>query len=91
MKVGSIQHYSGRTDFVLVEQGKGLTVSYVGTDPLPDTFKDGAQCLVEGKVQPDGRFVAETVQAKCASKYEAAPAGSQPGSGADPSYPNNKS
>jgi len=70
---GSIQHLSGRVDFVLVEQGHTLPVSYVGTDPLPDTFKDGAQALVEGKVMPDGRFVAETVQAKCASKYEAAP------------------
>jgi cytochrome c-type biogenesis protein CcmE len=92
VKNGSIQHYSGRVDFVLVEQGKVLPVSYVGTDPLPDTFKDGAQCLVEGKVQPDGRFVAETVQAKCASKYEAAPGGqSQPGSTSDSSYPNGKS
>ena len=81
VKTGSIQHYSGRVDFVLMEQGKGMPVSYVGTDPLPDTFKDGAQCLVEGKVQPDGRFVAETVQAKCASKYEAAPNQSQPGTG----------
>ena len=80
VKDGSIQHYSGRIDFVLVEQGKTMPVSYVGTDPLPDTFKDGAQCLVEGKVQPDGRFVAETIQAKCASKYEAAPGGqAQPG------------
>jgi len=70
---GSIQHLSGRVDFVLVEQGNTLAVSYVGTDPLPDTFRDGAQALVEGKVTPDGRFVAETVQAKCASKYEAAP------------------
>lgn len=89
---GSIQHYSGRVDFDLVEQGKTLPVSYVGTDPLPDTFKDGAQCLVEGKVQPDGRFVAETVQAKCASKYEAAPNG-QPSQGASSgdSYQNGKS
>ena len=62
-----------------MEQGKGLHISYVGTDPLPDTFKDGAQCLVEGKVTPDGRFVAETLQAKCASKYEAAPGQAQPG------------
>jgi cytochrome c-type biogenesis protein CcmE len=89
---GSIQHYSGRVDFVLVEQGKTMPVSYVGTDPLPDTFKDGAQCLVEGKVQPDGRFVAETVQAKCASKYEAAPNGqAQPGSASGDSYQNGKS
>ena len=92
VKNGSIQHYSGRIDFVLVEQGKALPVSYVGTDPLPDTFKDGAQCLVEGKVQPDGRFVAETVQAKCASKYEPAPAGqAQPGSATGDSYPGGKS
>jgi cytochrome c-type biogenesis protein CcmE len=88
---GSIKHYSGRIDFVLVEQGKGLPVSYVGTDPLPDTFKDGAQCLVEGKVQPDGRFVAETVQAKCASKYEAAPPGqTQPAGGSANSYSDGK-
>jgi cytochrome c-type biogenesis protein CcmE len=92
VKTGSIQHYSGRIDFDLVEQGKTLPVSYVGTDPLPDTFKDGAQCLVEGKVQPDGRFVAETVQAKCASKYEAAPGGQgQPGNASGDSYQNGKS
>jgi cytochrome c-type biogenesis protein CcmE len=53
-------------------------VSYVGRDPLPDTFVDGAQALVEGKLMPDGRFVAEQVQAKCASKYEAAPGKDKP-------------
>lgn len=75
---GSISHLDGRVDFVLEEQGKKLTVSYVGRDPLPDTFKDGAQALVEGRVNPDGSFVADQVQAKCASKYEATP-GSAPG------------
>lgn len=72
---GSIRHLSGRIDFVLVGEGKTLPVSYIGTDPLPDTFKDKAQALVEGRPGPDGRFVAEHVQAKCASKYEAAPGG----------------
>jgi cytochrome c-type biogenesis protein CcmE len=72
---GSIQHLPGRVDFVLTEENKKLNVSYVGSDPLPDTFKDGAQCLIEGHAMPDGRFVAEQVQAKCASKYEAAPGG----------------
>jgi cytochrome c-type biogenesis protein CcmE len=57
----------------LEEQGKAIPVSYVGRDPLPDTFKDGAQALVEGRMKPDGRFEAEQVQAKCASKYEATP------------------
>jgi cytochrome c-type biogenesis protein CcmE len=70
---GSIEHVSGRVNFVLTEEGKDLSVSYVGSDPLPDTFKDGAQALVEGRIMPDGHFVAEQVQAKCASKYEAAP------------------
>ncbi|PYU76240.1 MAG: cytochrome c biogenesis protein CcmE [Acidobacteria bacterium] len=57
-------------------EGKTLPVSYIGNDPLPDTFVDKSQALVEGHPSPDGRFVAEVVQAKCASKYEAAPGGS---------------
>ncbi|HXN98528.1 MAG TPA: cytochrome c maturation protein CcmE [Candidatus Acidoferrales bacterium] len=73
VKIGTIAHVPGSVDFVLTEQGKDLRVSYVGRDPLPDTFKDGAQALVEGKMMPDNRFEAEQVQAKCASKYEAAP------------------
>ncbi len=72
---GSIHHIPGRVEFVLVEEGKTLPVSYVGSDPLPDTFVDKSQALVEGKPGTDGRFVAEHVQAKCASKYEAAPGG----------------
>ncbi len=73
VEAGSIKHLPGRVDFVIKAEGHSLPVSYVGSDPLPDTFKDGAQCLVEGRSMPDGRFVAEQVQAKCASKYEAAP------------------
>jgi cytochrome c-type biogenesis protein CcmE len=72
---GSIHRLTGRVDFVLEGEGKSLPVSYVGNDPLPDTFVDKAQALVEGRPAPDGRFVAEVVQAKCASKYEAAPGG----------------
>ena len=72
---GSIHKYTGRVDFVLQEEGKTLPVSYVGSDPLPDTFIDKSQALVEGRPASDGRFVAEQVQAKCASKYEASPGG----------------
>lgn len=71
---GSIRRFTGRVDFVLEGEGKSLPVSYVGSDPLPDTFVDKSQALVEGR-PTDGRFVAEVVQAKCASKYEAAPGG----------------
>jgi len=86
---GTIQHLPGRIDFVLKAEGKTLPVSYVGSDPLPDTFKDGAQCLIEGHTMPDGRFVAEQIQAKCASKYEAAPGGntsSSPQPAVDPDH-----
>jgi cytochrome c-type biogenesis protein CcmE len=72
---GSIHHLNGRVDFVLEGEGKTLPVSYVGSDPLPDTFVDKSQALVEGQPGADGRFVAEVVQAKCASKYAAAPGG----------------
>jgi cytochrome c-type biogenesis protein CcmE len=79
---GSIRRLSGRVDFVLQGEGKSLPVSYVGSEPLPDTFADKAQALVEGRPAPDGRFVAEHVQAKCASKYEAAPGTVAPAAGA---------
>ncbi|MGA3293300.1 MAG: cytochrome c maturation protein CcmE [Candidatus Acidiferrales bacterium] len=83
VRAGSIEHFEGRVDFVLEEQGNRLQVSYAGTDPLPDTFKDGAQALVEGRLMPDGRFAADQVQAKCASKYEATP-GAPAGAGPSP-------
>ncbi len=72
-EAGSIHRMTGRVDFVLEGEGKALPVSYVGSDPLPDTFVDKSQALIEGKPTAEGRFVADHVQAKCASKYEAAP------------------
>jgi cytochrome c-type biogenesis protein CcmE len=50
-----------------------LKVVYKGSEPLPDTFKDDAQALADGKLGSDGVFEANKVQAKCASKYEAKP------------------
>jgi len=47
-----------------------LTVHYVGSDPLPDTFRDYATAVVDGHYGRDGIFVANSMQAKCASKYE---------------------
>jgi cytochrome c-type biogenesis protein CcmE len=50
-----------------------LAVVYSGIEPLPDTFKDHAQALAEGKLDANGVFHATKIQAKCASKYEAKP------------------
>jgi len=91
LRPGSIVRLPGRVDFVLEAEGKTLPVSYVGSDPLPDTFVDGSQALVEGHRMPDGRFVAEKVQAKCASKYEAAPGQEKPRYNNSGSAPNTKS
>jgi cytochrome c-type biogenesis protein CcmE len=81
---GTIKRLSGRVNFVLAGEGKLLPVSYVGSEPLPDTFVDKSQALVEGSLENDGSFVAEHVQAKCASKYEAAPGGDPKADSAKP-------
>jgi cytochrome c-type biogenesis protein CcmE len=67
---GSIQKSAGQVDFVISEGGQLLTVHYVGTDPIPDTFRDYAQAVVDGEYNGNGVFTATKLQAKCASKYE---------------------
>ena len=37
---------------------------------VPDTFKPGGEVVATGKVADDGTLVAETIMAKCPSKYE---------------------
>ena len=70
---GSIVRASDHVEFVLLQEGRKLKVVYTGRDPLPDTFKDKAQCLADGRLGRDGVFEAKKIQAKCASKYEAKP------------------
>jgi len=76
---GSIQRVGSEVRFTLTQDNNtNLKVAYTGTDPLPDTFKDGAQALADGKLDKDGVFRASKIQAKCASKYEVKP-GLKPG------------
>ncbi len=79
---GSIQRVGNQVQFVLMQDNQRLKVAYTGTDPLPDTFKDGAQALADGKLDKDGVFRAGRIQAKCASKYEAKPGQLAPGAAA---------
>ena len=86
---GSIEHNGPHVEFVLNEfeshspkaaSGRLLKVSYKGSEPPPDTFKDDSQALAEGSYGRDGVFHANVLQAKCASKYAPAQPGStQPG------------
>jgi len=46
VQAGSIHRMTGRVDFVLEGEGKALPVSYVGSDPLPDSFVDKSQALI---------------------------------------------
>ena len=71
--VGSIRRAERRVEFQLEQSGNLLTVVYTGSEPLPDTLQDRAEAIAHGRYQRDGSFHAETIQAKCASKYEAAP------------------
>lgn len=75
---GSINRFGPNANFTLVEQGKTLRVSYVGSEPPPDTFKDDAQALAVGTMAADGTFHATQLQAKCASKYAPAKPGAAP-------------
>lgn len=76
VKDGTIERDGTALRFVLAQDLENnientLVVNYVGTAPVPDTFKDRAEAVVEGKRLPDGTFEADHIQAKCASKYEA--------------------
>ncbi len=89
VKPGSIEQDGTHVTFVMNEfeshspkaaTGRLLRVSYQGTEPPPDTFKDDAQALAEGTYGRDGVLHATVLQAKCASKYAPAQPGSKPGS-----------
>jgi cytochrome c-type biogenesis protein CcmE len=54
-------------------EADGLAVQYASLE-LPDLFKDGAEVVVEGKVEGEGAgavFHASNVLAKCPSKFQA--------------------
>ena len=73
VETGSIQRLGRDVHFTLTQEKIKLKVVYSGSDPLPDTFRDGSQALADGKLGSDGVFHASKIQAKCASKYEAKP------------------
>lgn len=85
---GSITHKAGTVEFTLAQDNLRLRVAYDGRDPLPDTFKDGAQALADGRLGSDGVFRAQKIQAKCASKY--APKPGEAPAGLKPAAPANK-
>ena len=81
---GSIKRQGTHIEFNLEEEGRTIPVVYSGTEAPPDTFKDNAQALAEGKYGRDGVFHATNIQAKCASKYAPKQPGAAPASSEAP-------
>jgi cytochrome c-type biogenesis protein CcmE len=67
---GSIKRDGKIVTFVIGAEPQTLQVKYVGKDPLPDTLIDRATAMATGRMGRDGVFVADSMLAKCASKYE---------------------
>ena len=72
---GSIEQQNAglRLKFTIVdvEKQKSLPVVYQGA--VPDTFKAGADVVVEGYLDAAGTFQARTVMPQCASRYVPVP------------------
>ncbi len=56
-----------RFTIVDIDGDESLPVVFQGV--APDSFKDGAEVVAEGQLNPDGVFQANTILAKCPSKY----------------------
>ena len=72
---GSIVRQTGGRDiqFRVTDGAQDYAVSFRGI--APDTFTDGVDVVLEGRLSRDGTFHATTLLAKCASRYENAPEG----------------
>jgi cytochrome c-type biogenesis protein CcmE len=57
-----------RFTIVDLEGDENLPVVYQGV--VPDTFRVGNEVVIEGQLNSDGIFQADTLMPKCPSKYE---------------------
>ena len=65
---GSVKRGIGSTvEFAITDTIKTSAVSYTGL--LPDLFREGQGVVAEGKLDPAGRFLADTVLAKHDENY----------------------
>jgi cytochrome c-type biogenesis protein CcmE len=68
---GSLVHGPGAGElrFAVTDGTTTVPVRFVGR--APDSLADGAEAVAEGRLGPDGTFTADTVLARCASRFEA--------------------
>jgi cytochrome c-type biogenesis protein CcmE len=65
---GSVKRGAGTAvEFAITDTVKTISVSYTGL--LPDLFREGQGVVAEGKLDPAGHFLADTVLAKHDENY----------------------
>jgi cytochrome c-type biogenesis protein CcmE len=65
---GSVKRGEGaKVDFVVTDTLKDIPVTFEGV--LPDLFREGQGVVAEGKLTPEGRFLADSVLAKHDETY----------------------
>ena len=65
---GSVKRGDGaKVDFVVTDTLKDIPVTFEGV--LPDLFREGQGVVAEGKLTPEGRFLADSVLAKHDETY----------------------
>jgi len=67
VKDGSVKRDGLTVNFVITDMVKDIPVAYTGI--LPDLFKEGKGAVIQGRLNPDGQFVASEVLAKHDENY----------------------
>ena len=67
VKTGSVHRNNLTVEFIVTDTVKEVPVAYTGI--LPDLFREGKGVVAQGKLGPDGRFVASEVLAKHDENY----------------------
>jgi cytochrome c-type biogenesis protein CcmE len=69
--VSGIEKKRSSLDYRFKVQSNGSVVQATYTGVVPDTFKDGTEVVLKGRLSPDGFQVERGgIMAKCPSKYE---------------------
>lgn len=68
---GTVDSHADNVFEFTVTDDEGAMIPVVYTGAVPDTFQEGANVVVEGRLTPHGVFKADRLLAKCPSKYEA--------------------
>jgi cytochrome c-type biogenesis protein CcmE len=67
VKDGSIKRDGLTVHFVITDMVKDIPVAYTGI--LPDLFKEGKGAVIQGRLNPNGQFIASEVLAKHDENY----------------------